>query len=41
VLIHKLREPQSACHAGWAATHDDDIGGHLGTFDVRERLAEN
>ena len=41
MLIDELRQAQGTGHAGRAAADDDDIGGHLGTFDVRERLAEN
>ena len=41
VMIDELREPQSTRHASWPAADDDDIGGHLGTFDVGERFAEN
>ena len=41
VLIDELREPQSTRHARRTAADDDNIGGHLGTFDVRERFAEN
>src|ERR1700687_130232 len=41
VLIDELREPQGTRHARRATAHDDNVGGHLGTFDVRERLAEN
>jgi hypothetical protein len=40
-MIDELREPQSTRHAGWATADDDNIRGHLGTFDVRERSAEN
>ena len=41
VLIDELREPQSTGHARRTAADDDNVGRHLRTFDVRERLAEN
>ena len=41
VLIDKLRESQSTGHTGRSAAYDDNVGGHLGAFDVGERLTKN
>ena len=34
VLIDQLRQPQGARHASRTATDDDDVGGHLGAFNI-------
>jgi hypothetical protein len=41
VPIDELREPQSASHPGRPPANNDNIGGHLRTFNVFERLAED
>jgi hypothetical protein len=41
VPIDELRKPKSASHPGWPAANDDNIGGHLRTLNVFERLAED
>ena len=38
VLIDELREAKSTRHAGRAAANDDDVGRHLGAFDVGSGL---
>jgi hypothetical protein len=39
--VDELREAQRAGHPSWPAADNDDIGGHLRTFNAFNRFAEN
>ncbi|MGC2560037.1 MAG: hypothetical protein WA389_14500, partial [Terriglobales bacterium] len=41
VNVDELRKAQSASHASRAAADNDNVSGHFGVLDVRERFAED